>query len=102
MKRRCTTRTLPGVIALLLPLAVLGYNLWAVCCGRCTARTFLTLGPPGAILLALLALGSLMLVALRWRRCRLEARHRCSCGVRLAAGWDFCPDCGIVVRPPSP
>lgn len=75
-------------------LAVLGYNYWSWCCGRCTAATFLTLGPFGGILVVLVVLGAVTFLVLRARRLARAARARCRCGTILAAGWRFCPRCG--------
>jgi hypothetical protein len=75
-------------------LAVFGYNLWSYCCGRCTGRTFLTLGFPGYGLLALIAVAATTLALLRGRGRRTGARFHCTCGARLNDGWFFCPDCG--------
>jgi hypothetical protein len=98
MKRRF----LSGSAALLLAggtvLAVFFYNAWSFCCGRCTAATFLTLGPFGLALLALNLLAVFILVGLMLHRRLTLARCRCRCGITLASGWLFCPDCGCAVE----
>jgi len=91
-------RLLAGSAALLLAggtiIAVFCYNTWSWCCGRCTAATFITLGPFGLVLLALNLLALSLLVGLRLHRRRSLARFRCLCGGPLAAEWSFCPGCG--------
>lgn len=95
MKRHILT----GSAALLLIggtlLAVLGYNYWSYCCGRCTASTFLTLGPFGLALLGLNAVAAVALVVLKLRRRLRLSGTRCRCGTVLAEGWGFCPGCGV-------
>jgi len=99
MKRRL----LAGSAALLLAggtlLAVLCYNTWSWCCGRCTAATFLTPGPFGLALLALNVLAVFLLVGLKLQRCLSLRRSRCRCGADLAAEWSFCPECGGAAAP---
>jgi hypothetical protein len=98
MKRHFLT----GSAALLLVagtvLAVFCYNTWSLCCGRCTAATFLTPGPFGLALLALNLLAVFLLVGLKLHRRLSLARCRCRCGTTLTSGWLFCPDCGCEVE----
>jgi hypothetical protein len=98
MKRRLLT----GSAALLLVggtiLAVFCYNTWSLCCGRCTAATFLTPGPFGLALLALNLLAVVLLAGLKLHRRLSLARFRCRCGATLVSGWLFCPDCGSAVE----
>jgi hypothetical protein len=98
MKRRLLT----GSAALLLTggtvLAVFFYNTWSLCCGRCTASTFLTPGPFGLALLALNLLAVFLLVGLKLHRRLSLARCRCRCGTTLASGWLYCPDCGCAAN----
>ena len=82
-------------------LAVLFYNTWSWCCGRCTAATFLTFGPFGLALLGLNLLALLLLLGLKLHRRLSLARCRCHCGVALAAEWPYCPGCGRAVNSPS-
>lgn len=88
-----------GAVLLLLAggaaLAVLGYNTWSYCGGRCSMQTFLNPGPAGFGLLGLIFLASLCLVALRWRRRQTERRWRCHCGQQLSREWLYCSGCGI-------
>lgn len=80
-------------------LAVLGYNYWAYCCGRCTLGGFFRFGLMDGLLLGLLPLALLVLLAVkRWRRRRL-ARSICPCGAPLADDWSFCPACGASRHP---
>jgi hypothetical protein len=94
MKRRF----LSGSAALLLVggtfLAVFCYNTWSLCCGRCTAATFLTFSPFGLVLLALNLLAVCLLVSLKLHRRRSLARCRCRCGTTLPADWLYCSSCG--------
>ncbi len=87
-----------GTAALLLGLAVfvavLGYNLWSYCCGRCSAQTFVTLGPFGLGLLGVALVAGLLLAVLKVRRQGRMAQLRCRCGTWLVPEWLFCPDCG--------
>jgi len=95
-------RILAGSAVLLLGAAVMSvfcYNTWSLCCGRCTATTFLTLGPFGRGLLVLNLLAALLLLFLKRRRRGLP--RRCRCGVAAATAWTFCPDCGRALTPPA-
>lgn len=92
-----TRRWLAGSAALLLCgsfFAVFCYNTWSLCCGRCTAATFLNPGPFGLLLLALNLLAFVILVALKLRRRRFLSRQRCLCGAPLGPQWSYCPVCG--------
>jgi hypothetical protein len=90
MKRRL----LNGSTALLLVggtvLAVFCYNTWSLCCGRCTAATFLTPGPFGLVLLALNLLAVFLLIGLKLHRrspCPpLPLRNHSGIGVALLSG----------------
>jgi hypothetical protein len=77
--------------------AIFAYNLWSYCCGRCTARAFLTIGVPGGILMGLTVAAALLLVFLKARRRTDLARLQCSCGIRLGNTWSFCPQCGVSI-----
>jgi ABC-type uncharacterized transport system permease subunit len=74
--------------------AIFAYNLWSYCCGRCTARAFLTIGVPGGILMGLTVAAALLLVLLKTQRRTAQARLHCACGARLGQSWTFCPHCG--------
>lgn len=101
MKRSLLSPPAAFVLVLGTALAVLIYNAWSYCCGRCTPQTFLTLGPTGFALGGANLLALAALAVLRRRR-RIDARrHRCRCGASLLCGWLFCPDCGEAVRHPS-
>lgn len=92
LKRRSSAALWLGGGAALL--AIVFYNFWAYCCGRCTLRNFFTVGFPGALLL-LANLGALVvLAALKLRRRKQLAERRCSCGGILADTWLFCTRCG--------
>ena len=78
--------------------AVFAYNTWSYCCGRCSAGTFMTLGPVGMGLLGANLLAFAVLVWLRLRRRGSPPHDLCSCGTILAADWHFCPDCGHPTR----
>lgn len=79
--------------------AIFAYNLWSYCCGRCTARAFFTVGPPGAILMGLAGVAGLLLVCLKASRRTALDRLQCSCGQHLGRGWRCCPQCGTVITP---
>lgn len=87
----------PAALVLLLgtALAVLLYNAWSYCCGRCSLHTFFTLGPAGLGLLGANVLALATLVILRRRRHSHSNHRRCRCGVHLSQGWMYCPDCGL-------
>lgn len=90
-------RLLAGSAAL-LPVgatlaAVFCYNFWSWCCGRCTAATFLNVGPFGLVLLGLNLLAACLLLLLRRRRLA-RRRGQCRCGTPLSPEWAFCPVCG--------
>jgi len=97
-------RLLTGSAALLLGggaiLAVFFYNTWSLCCGRCTAATFLTVGPFGTLLLALNLLAALFLFGLKLHRRQAPSGKPCRCGTSLNKEWSFCPGCGSSVAPP--
>jgi hypothetical protein len=86
----------PAALILLLgtALTVLLYNMWSYCCGRCSLLTFFILGPAGFALAGanILAFGTLL--HLRRRRRSTTKNCRCGCGIRLARGWMYCPECG--------
>jgi hypothetical protein len=91
-------RLLAGSAALLLAggafLAVLFYNTWSWCGGRCTADTFLTFGPFGMLLLSLNLLAVFLLVGLKLHRRLTLSRSHCRCGTPLTTEWLYCPGCG--------
>ncbi len=96
-------RVLAGSVVLLLGatlMAVFCYNTWSLCCGHCTATTFLTLGPFGRSLLLLNLLAVLLLLVLKRRS---GGRHRrCGrCGGAADAAWAHCPQCGAALAPPA-
>lgn len=93
MKRRILTGSTALLLIGLTVLSVFCYNYWSYCCGRCTASTFLTLGPFGLTLLGLDVLAGAVLSILKIRRLKLP-ETRCRCGTNFSAGWSFCPDCG--------
>ncbi|WP_432821081.1 hypothetical protein [Trichloromonas sp.] len=78
--------------------AVLAYNLWAYCCGRCTLRGFLVIGPFEKTMIGLTLVAGLSLVALKAFRRRQLAGRRCNCGAMLSDAWAFCPECGVSRR----
>lgn len=94
MKRRTLARSASLLVGA-TTLAVLAYNYWSWCCGRCTARTFLTPGPFGFVLFALTVLAALLLLGLKVRRLARLSAARCRCGAILAEDWRFCPRCGL-------
>jgi hypothetical protein len=79
--------------------AIFAYNLWSYCCGRCAARTFLTIGPPGGILMGLAAGAALLLFYLKSSRRTTLNRLQCSCGQHLGRDWRCCPQCGTATSP---
>jgi hypothetical protein len=97
-------RLLAGSAAMLLAggalLAVFFYNAWSWCCGRCTATTFLTLGPFGLTLLGLNLLAVFLLVGLKLHRRHALSRAHCRCGTILTAQWLYCPGCGRAANSP--
>lgn len=96
MKRHLLAGSAAVILGGATLLAVFGYNAWSLCCGRCTAATFGTLGPFGLALLALNLLAAAVLVILKLRRRNALAHQRCTCGLNLSAGWVYCPGCGTV------
>ncbi|MFA5517105.1 MAG: hypothetical protein WDA20_12535 [Desulfuromonadales bacterium] len=76
-------------------LAILIYNTWSFCCGRCSAASFLNPGPAGFLLLGLTFLFALALLLLRRRRRRTEAKRHCRCGQPLGRMWHYCTRCGV-------
>jgi hypothetical protein len=94
-------RTL-GILALGLVAgtAVLAYNLWAYCCGRCTLRGFLVMGPYQKTMILLTCSVALLLVVVKLIGRRKLAVRRCSCGAALADDYVFCPECGASRRSP--
>lgn len=97
-----TRRLLAGSAALMLLggsfFAVFCYNTWSLCCGRCTAATFMNPGPFGLVLLALNLLAVFFLLALKLRHRFSLARRRCHCGATLVTTWRYCPCCGRDAR----
>lgn len=79
--------------------AVFCYNTWSLCCGRCTAATFMNPGPFGLALLALNIIAVFLLFALRLHRRRQYSRCQCRCGVTLTTEWRYCPGCGRTNQP---
>ena len=75
-------------------VAILTYNLWAYCCGRCTLRGFLVIGPFETSILGLTLVAALLLVLVKALHRRQRARCRCRCGAVLSDTWGFCPECG--------
>jgi hypothetical protein len=94
MKRRILTGSAALLLIGVTVLSVFCYNYWSYCCGRCTARTFLVLGPFGLTLLGLDVLAAMVLVVLKIRRRLRPAEIRCRCGTTFDPEWAFCPDCG--------
>ncbi|MBE0598399.1 MAG: hypothetical protein IH614_14110 [Desulfuromonadales bacterium] len=97
MKRTLGT----GAVLLLLAggatLAVLAYNTWSYCGGRCSAQTFYNPGPAGFSLFGLTLIAAFGLAWLRWRRQQSERRCRCRCGQQMSPGWLYCSQCGTPV-----
>ena len=73
--------------------AVVVYNAWAYCCGRCSMEALLIPSPVGMTLIAANGAALAALVVLRRRRAR-GRQPSCRCGTVLAKGWHFCPACG--------
>ncbi|NIQ97035.1 MAG: hypothetical protein GWO11_00725 [Desulfuromonadales bacterium] len=92
------TRCALAIISGLAVLAVLGYNLWAYCCGRCAAENFVQLGPYGLLLTGVTLAAGLALLLLKACRIRNLRLSRCRCGSLPAPGWDFCPRCGTSLK----
>ncbi len=103
MKRKGFTALAREVMILfgVMVVAVLVYNTWAYCCGRCSMGTFMTLGPTGMSLLALNAVAFAVLLFLRFRRHQDPSSRSCSCGTSLGGDWQYCPDCGRPSITPS-
>ncbi len=76
--------------------AVVVYNSWSYCCGRCSLEDFLIPSPGGLALMAANGGALIALVILRRRPAR-GWRH-CQCGASLNGQWSFCPDCGHPVE----
>jgi len=75
-------------------LAVVLYNTWSLCCGRCTVGTFARLGVPGWSLAGMSLAAGLVWLVLRWRTCSSARPDKCpDCSRLLRTGWRFCPDC---------
>lgn len=88
------------ILLLVAAAAVVAYNLWSFCCGQCRLEHFLTLGPPGIVLIFFTVVAAATLLALQHLRQRREDRGLCRCGHRLARHWLFCPACGGPTFPP--
>jgi hypothetical protein len=99
MNRSFWTGSITAVLVGSSIAVIFAYNLWSYCCGRCTARAFLTIGVPGGILMALAGGAALLLVFLKASRRTALARLQCSCGARLGSAWVFCPQCGASIDP---
>ncbi len=82
------------VLAAMVVVSVGSYNIWSYCDGRCSSRTFFTLGPPGLILLAGISLAVTALLVLKFRRLSCYYRNHCRCGQALGQSWKFCSACG--------
>ncbi len=89
--KRCIVILLLGSIA---GAAVLAYNFWAFCCGRCTLGHFLIFGPFEKTMIGLVLFAALCLVAIKVFRRRKLASNHCRCGELLSDNWAFCPECG--------
>ncbi len=94
MKRLPWARSPTLPLACGAALAVVAYNAWSYCCGRCSLKTFFTLGPAGLILLGFGLSAALALLVLRSRNRERLARGRCGCGEACPDQWSFCPRCG--------
>jgi hypothetical protein len=88
-------RPAPLVLLASAGAAVIVYNLWSYCCGRCRLEHFLTIGPAGLVLIVAAALAAMTLLCLRLRRQRGRDRGHCRCGTPLSPGWLYCPVCGV-------
>lgn len=75
-------------------VAVILYNAWSYCCGRCSVQTFCTLGWSGLWLLGLMVPALAALLGVRLYNGRRLRKMRCGCGRQADADWLFCPDCG--------
>jgi hypothetical protein len=76
-------------------LAVILYNTWSLCCGRCTVGTFARLGIPGWSLAGMSLAAGMVWQVLRWRTRRSARPEECpNCRRLLRTEWCFCPDCG--------
>lgn len=77
-------------------VAVVAYNSWALCCGRCTWNDLLHIPWWGGLLLvANLAAGSaLVIISLCGRSASRPDSHCRGCSSPVGSGWTFCPLCG--------
>ena len=87
-------RTALVILSVAAGSAVLVYNFAAYCCGRCTLRGFMTVGPIDVAFFGLALSAVLVMLFLKILHGCRRARHRCRCGAILGADWQFCPDCG--------
>lgn len=92
------TRCALAIVTAVAVAAVIGYNLWAYCCGRCVTENFVTLGPAGLLLTVLTLLAGAALLLLKACRLRNLRHSRCRCGALPASEWHFCPRCGASLR----
>lgn len=75
-------------------VAVILYNSWSYCHGRCSIQTFCTLGWSGLWLLGIIGLALSVLLGVRLYNVLKQRRGLCACGRHLDDGGAFCPDCG--------
>jgi hypothetical protein len=101
MNRNFWTSSISALLIGFTIAAIFAYNLWSYCCGRCTARAFLTIGIHAGLLIGLTGGAALILFFLRSRRRSALARSHCLCGSRLSSVWSFCPACGRSSQPNS-
>lgn len=83
-----------GWLALAGLAAVVGYNIWAYCCGRCAAAHFLQLNGVTWLLMAGNLVALTILVMLKLRHRWAETERICVCGQPDEAEWIYCPNCG--------
>lgn len=75
-------------------VAVIAYNVWAYCCGRCALIHFMQINGVIWLLVAGNLVAGLILVMLKLGKHRDIEPLQCSCGNIVDDKWLFCPECG--------
>lgn len=75
--------------------AIIGCNIYMLCCGRCVVNDFFKIPVMGWFVIAANLIAVLILIAVKKRRENIHRDDVCSvCCISLRETWIYCPNCG--------